>query len=97
MPNVEKVQAGYKVQTLSAYLGQPAPPAAPAIDFPKINKQMVKKNFFEYLDFALQFAPRRPGGEGHPREAGQDRHRAPARPSTSKTSLWSTRSKSAWA
>ena len=30
MPNVEKVQAGYKVQPLSAYLGQPAPPAAPA-------------------------------------------------------------------
>jgi hypothetical protein len=57
MPNVEKVQAGYKVQTLSAFLGQPAPPAAPAINFPKINKEMVKENFFEYLDFALQFAP----------------------------------------
>jgi hypothetical protein len=33
MPNVEKVQAGYKVQPLSAYLKQPAPPAAAAIDF----------------------------------------------------------------
>jgi hypothetical protein len=61
MPNVEKVQAGYKVQTLSAYLKQPTPPAAPAIDFPKINTELVKKNFFEYLDFALQFAP--PGPE----------------------------------
>jgi len=61
MPNVEKVQAGYKVQPLSAYLKQPAPPAAPAIDFPKIDKDMVKTNFFEYLDFALQFAP--PGSE----------------------------------
>ena len=61
MPNVVKVQAGYKAQPLSAYLKQPAPPAAPAIDFPKINKEMVKTNFFEYLDFALQFAP--PGPE----------------------------------
>ncbi len=61
MPNVVAVQAGYKVQPLSAYLGQPAPPAVPTVDFPKINKDMVKTNFFEYLDFALQFAP--PGPE----------------------------------
>jgi hypothetical protein len=60
MPNVVKVQAGYKVQPLSAYLKQPAPPAAPAINFPKIDNQMVKTNFFEYLDFALQFAPAGP-------------------------------------
>ena len=57
MPNVVKVQAGYKVQPLSAYLHQPAPPAAPTIDFPKIDKDMVKTDFFDYLDFALQFAP----------------------------------------
>ena len=61
MPNVEKVQAGYKVQALSVYLKQPATTAAAAIDFPKIDKELVKKNFFEYLDFALQFAP--PGPE----------------------------------
>ena len=61
MPNVEKVQAGYKVQALSAYLKQPTTTAATAIDFPKIDKELVKKNFFEYLDFALQFAP--PGPE----------------------------------
>ena len=60
MPNVEKVQAGYKVQPLSAYLKQPAPPAAAAVDFPKANAELVKKNFFEYLDFALQFAPAGP-------------------------------------
>jgi hypothetical protein len=41
-------------------LKQPAPPAAPAIDFPKIDKEMVKTGFFEYLDFALQFAPAGP-------------------------------------
>jgi hypothetical protein len=57
LDNVKKVQAGYKVQTLSAYLNQPPPPPAPAIDFPKIDKELVKTNFFEYLDFALQFAP----------------------------------------
>lgn len=57
MPKVVKVQSGYKVQPLSAYLKQPAPPAAPAINFPKIDKELVKANFFEYLDFALQFAP----------------------------------------
>jgi hypothetical protein len=60
MGNVEKVQAGYKGQPLSAYLKQPAPPAAAAVEFPKIDKEMVKTNFFEYLDFALQFAPAAP-------------------------------------
>jgi hypothetical protein len=61
MPNVERIQAGYKVQPLSAYLNQPAPPAAPAVDFPKVDKEMMKSNFFEYLAFSLQFAP--PGPE----------------------------------
>ncbi len=61
MPNVVKIQDGYKVQPLSAYLKQPAPAAAPAIDFPKIDKELVKTNFFQYLDFALQFNP--PGPE----------------------------------
>jgi hypothetical protein len=57
MDNVKKVQAGYNVQTLSAFLDQPAPPAAPAINFPKIDKKMVKTGFFDYLDFSLQFCP----------------------------------------
>lgn len=61
MPNVEKIQAGYRIQPLSAYLRQPAPPAAPAVDWPPCNTELAKKNFFEYLDFALQFAP--PGPE----------------------------------
>ena len=95
MPNVVKVQAGYKAQPLSAYLHQPAPPAAPAIDFPKINKEMVKTNFFEYLDFALQFAPPAPEEKRHPREAGPHRHRCRARTSTSRISPSNTRPKSA--
>jgi len=57
MDNVKKIQAGYKVQTLSAFLGKPAPPPAPAINFPKINKEMVKTGFFDYLNFSLQFCP----------------------------------------
>jgi hypothetical protein len=55
--NVKKVQAGYKMQPLSGYQKQPTTTAAAAIDFPKIDKELVKTNFFEYLDFALQFAP----------------------------------------
>jgi hypothetical protein len=60
MPNVEKIQSGYKAQPLSIYLRRPAPPPAPAINFPKIDKELAKTNFFEYLDFALQFAPAGP-------------------------------------
>jgi len=61
MPNVVKVQSGYKAQPLSAYLKKPAPPAAPAVDFPKINNDLAKTQFWEYLAFALPFAP--PGPE----------------------------------
>jgi hypothetical protein len=61
MPNVVKVQSGYKVQPLSSYLKQPAPAAAPKINFPKITKESAKTGFFDYLDFQLQFAP--PGPE----------------------------------
>ena len=58
--NVKKVQAGYQVRPLSAFLNQPPPPAASSVQFPAINNELVKKNFFEYLDFALQFAPPQP-------------------------------------
>jgi hypothetical protein len=61
--NVKKVQAGYQVRPLSTFLNQPAPPAAPAIDWPKIDKELVKSNFFQYLDFMLQFAPPSPDEE----------------------------------
>jgi hypothetical protein len=60
MPNVIKVQGGYKVQPLSSYLHQPAPAAVPAVNFPKIDKEMIKTGFFDYLDFVLQFAPAGP-------------------------------------
>jgi hypothetical protein len=61
--NVKKVQAGYKVQTLSAFLGQPAPKAAPAIDFiapltPETQKTSLQ--FFNVLNFVLQYCPTNP-------------------------------------
>jgi hypothetical protein len=58
--NVKKVQSGYKVQTLSAFLGQPAPAAAPAIDFIKPltpAAQRTSPEFFNILNFVLQFCP----------------------------------------
>src|SRR5271154_669917 len=60
MPNVVKVQAGYKGQPLSAFLKQPAPPAAPKIDFVPASTAGIKDNFYEYLDAALQFVPQSP-------------------------------------
>lgn len=60
MPNVEKVQAGYQVRPLSEFLNKPAPAAAPAVDFPAASTATIKTNFFEYLDFALEFAPASP-------------------------------------
>jgi hypothetical protein len=57
MPNVEKVQAGYKAQPLSAFQKLPAPPPAPKIDFVPATTEGIKKNFYEYLDAALEFVP----------------------------------------
>lgn len=57
MPNVAKVQAGYKMQPLSAFLGQPAPPAAPTINFLPATTAGLKDHFIEYLDTALQYVP----------------------------------------
>jgi hypothetical protein len=61
--NVKKVQAGYKAQTLSTFLGQPAPKAAPAIDFIKPltpAEEKTSPEFFKILNFVLQFCPTDP-------------------------------------
>src|SRR5262249_25306710 len=61
MPNVVKIQKGYAVQPLSTYLKQPAPPAAPAIDWPAFNgDEPFKLQFPKYLAFLLQFCPENP-------------------------------------
>lgn len=60
MPNVVKVQSGYKVRPLSAFLNRPAPPAAPQIQFVPATTKGIKENFYEYLDAALEFVPETP-------------------------------------
>jgi hypothetical protein len=58
--NVKKIQAGYKVQTLSQYLGESAPAAAPPVDFPKpltVAEERTSPRFFDILNFVLQFCP----------------------------------------
>lgn len=60
LDNLKRVQAGYRTQPLSAFLKQPAPPPAPKIDFPVFTKQRAQKNFFEYLNFMLEFIPAAP-------------------------------------
>jgi hypothetical protein len=60
MPNVAKVQKGYRVQPLSAYLKKPAPPAAPKINFFPASTKGIKDNFYAYLDAALEFIPKTP-------------------------------------
>jgi hypothetical protein len=57
IPNVKAIQAQYKLQPLSAFLKQPAPLAAPAIDFPLYDKAKARTHdFIGYLNFLLQFA-----------------------------------------
>jgi hypothetical protein len=60
LDNVKKVQASYKAEPLSAFLGQPAPAAAPAIDFIKpltLDEEKTSPAFFNVLNFVLQFCP----------------------------------------
>lgn len=64
--NVEKVQAGYKVQPLSAFLGRTPPAPAARIDFPRPlgAGERTSLEFFNLLGFLLHYAP------AHPAEAG---------------------------
>jgi hypothetical protein len=61
--NVKKIQEGYKVEPLSAFLGIAAPKAAPAIDFIKPltpETQKTSLDFFNIVNFVLQFCPTDP-------------------------------------
>ena len=63
LENVIRIQKQYLVQPLSAFLGQPAPKAAPVIDFPKPLTPQTQKTsleFFNLLSFGLQFCPVHP-------------------------------------
>src|SRR5215472_7853451 len=62
LDNVKKVQAGYKAQPLSQFLGRPVPPAA-AIDFIKpltSDEERTLPEFFNILNFVLEFCPTHP-------------------------------------
>ena len=60
--NVKAIQAGYKVQTLSAFEGRTAPPPAPAVDWPAPDPKTMTTTpeIFRYLNFLLSFAPTNP-------------------------------------
>ena len=60
MDNVKKIQAGYKVQTLSEFTHQPPPASLTAPDFPKFTDDAFKLQFPAYLNFLLQFCPTPP-------------------------------------
>jgi len=63
LDNVKKVQAGYKAQPLSQFLGRPAPPAAATIDFIKpltSEQERILLEFFNILNFVLKFCPTNP-------------------------------------
>ena len=75
--NVKKIQAGYTVQTLSAFLKQPAPPAAPCDRLPKFvgDDPFRPSSPRSRLPAAVR-AGHRPGGGGTAaRQARQHRHR----------------------
>lgn len=62
--NVKTVQAGYNVQTLSSFLKQPAPAAAPEIEWPKAPKTIFATGFTGMLDYLLGFLPPTGPAEG---------------------------------
>jgi hypothetical protein len=55
--NVKKIQAGYRAVPMSRFQNSAAPPAAPDIEWAKIDKQMAAADPFGYLGFLLQFCP----------------------------------------
>lgn len=77
--NVKKIQSEYKVQTLSAFLGKPAPPAAASVDWVKPMLPAEMKTslvFFDVPNFVFAVLPHARKREGHAHEICGDRHRA---------------------
>ena len=66
LDNVKKIQEQYIVKPLSAFLNQPAPKAAPSINFPQPLTPVTQRTsleFFTLLNFYLQFCPTHPSEE----------------------------------
>jgi len=60
MENVKAIQARYKVQPLSVFLGQPAPKPAPTIKFikPLTRDELTRSpKIFQQINFVLRFCP----------------------------------------
>lgn len=54
LPNVKKIQESYKLQPLSAFLGQPAPAAAPKVEWPKWKEgDETKEAYWSYVALML--------------------------------------------
>ncbi len=63
LDNVKKIQAEYKAEPLSAFLGQAAPATTPPVDFIKPltpAEQKTSLEVFNVLNFILQFCPTDP-------------------------------------
>ena len=61
LPNVQKIQQEYKLQPLSAYLGEPAPEPAPAIEWkPWTEGAETTDEFWAYANFLLSFTTPNP-------------------------------------
>jgi hypothetical protein len=62
LANVKRVQSGYQVRPLSAFLSQDAPSPASSIDWPKPDPAAMTTTpaIFRYMSFLLDFAPTDP-------------------------------------
>jgi hypothetical protein len=61
LPNVNRIQSAYHAQPLSAFLHQPSPPAAPAVNWPKpADITTQSPDIFRIVDFLFQFCPPSP-------------------------------------
>jgi hypothetical protein len=61
LPTVNKIQSGYTAQPLSAFLKQPASPAAPAVNWPKpADIAAMFSAIFPIVNFVFQFCPPNP-------------------------------------
>ena len=63
LENVRKIQAAYRVQPLSSFLGQPAPKAAPQLELVASltpEEERTSLEFFNVLNFVLRFCPTHP-------------------------------------
>ena len=61
LPNVKRIQKEYKLQPLSAYLGKPAPKAAPTIQWkPWKEGAETTDEFWAYVNFLLSFTTPNP-------------------------------------